>query len=311
MIIIEVINMPRKARQKSYNAIYHIMARSITEVDLYKDNEDKEVYLSYIKKYQKLYRFKVYAYCLMDNHVHIMIDANGSDISRVMHGINSSYVRYFNKKHKRHGHLFQDRFKSKMVLDNKYLCALSLYIHNNPIDIPKYKDSPEKYYFSSLAVYFGERKDPFGLIQDWFLMSFFGDTLRRARKKYSRLIFKYENKKVEEKINFKHEETEYRSGRNTLVRNFKPEDIIEFIASKLKISELNIHLKHRREYIEAKAIIVLLMRSLCNYRCTDICNVLGNISQVRVSELSSLGIKLMDNKKYKEIVEEFIECYSV
>ncbi len=303
--------MPRKARQKSDNAIFHIMARSISEVELFRDDEDKGVYLLFVKKYQKLYRFKVYAYCLMDNHVHIMLDANGSDISKIMHGINFSYARYFNKKHKRHGHLFQDRFKSKMVLDNKYLCALSLYIHNNPVDIPEYKENVENYYFSSLGVYLGLRKDPFELIEDWFLMSFFGETLRKSRKKYSRLIFKYSNKKIEEKFEFEQEETEYRSGRKILVRNFKPEDIIEFIASKLNISELKIHMKNRRELIEVKAIIVLLMRSLCNYNCNDICSVLGNISQVRVSELSSIGVKLIDNKKYKDIVEEFIESYSV
>lgn len=302
--------MPRKARQKSDDAIFHIMARSISEVDLFKDNEDKEVYLSLVKKYQKLYLFKVYAYCLMDNHVHIMIDANGSDISKVMHGINSSYVRYFNKKHKRHGHLFQDRFKSKMILNNRYLCALSLYIHNNPIDIPKYKDSPEKYIFSSLAVYLGIRKDPFDLIQEWYVMGLFGKNLKKARENYIRLIFKYSNKKIQEEIEFKHEETEYRSGRKILVRNFKPEEIIEFIATKLKISELKFHIKNRRELVEVKAIIVLLMRSLCNFKCKDICNILGNISQVRVSELSSIGIKLLDKKKYKDIVQEFIECYS-
>jgi len=303
--------MPRKARQKTDNAIFHIMARSISEVDLFKDDEDKKVYLYFVKKYQKLYLFRVYAYCLMDNHVHIMIDANGSDISKVMHGIDSSYVRYFNKKHKRHGHLFQDRFKSKMVSNERYLRALSLYIHNNPTDIQHYKDNPEKYYYSSLGVYLGLRKDAFGLIQCGFLMSFFGDKQKKARKNYAKLILKYNNKKVEEEIEFKNEETEYRSGRTTLIRNFKAEDIIEFIAEKLNIAEVKLYMKNRRELVEAKAMIVLLMRSLCNYKCTDICNVLGNISQVRVSELSSIGIKLIDNKKYKSIVEQFIECYSV
>jgi len=133
---------------------------------------------------------------------------------------------------------------------------------------------------------------------------------KKARKKYIGLVFKYNNENIEEKFEFEQEETEYRSGRKILVRNFRPEDIIEFIASKLNISELKFYIKNRRELVEAKAIIVLLMRSLCNYKCTDICSVLGNLSQVRVSELSNIGIKLMDNKKYKDIMEEFIKCYS-
>ncbi|EYE87421.1 hypothetical protein Q428_13335, partial [Fervidicella metallireducens AeB] len=107
--------MPRLARQKKEDAIFHVMARSISEVDLFKDDEDKLNYLALVKKYQKTYEFRVYGYCLMDNHLHLIIDANGADISRIMHSINFSYAQYFNHRHKRHGHLFQDRFKSKMV----------------------------------------------------------------------------------------------------------------------------------------------------------------------------------------------------
>lgn len=127
--------MPRIARIKSGTAIYHIMARSISEVKLFRSSDDKKKYMKLIKEYQKLYNFKIYAYCLMDNHLHLIIDANGADISKIMHCINFKYARYFNTVHKRHGHLFQDRFKSKIVLDNEYLIKLSAYIHNNPLDI--------------------------------------------------------------------------------------------------------------------------------------------------------------------------------
>ena len=92
--------MARKARLKSDDAIYHIMCKSISEVDLFKDDEDKEKYLSLVKKYKDLYHVKIYGYCLMDNHSHLLVDANGADISKVMHGINFSYAMYFNKKYK-------------------------------------------------------------------------------------------------------------------------------------------------------------------------------------------------------------------
>ena len=143
--------MARNARLKLADAIYHIMCKSISEVNLFRDCEDKEMYLSLIKKYKKLYNVKIYGYCLMDNHAHILADANGADISKVMHGINFSYARYFNKKYKREGHLFKDRFKSKIVDGERYLKTVSLYIHNNPTDISEFKDCPEKYAFSSLG----------------------------------------------------------------------------------------------------------------------------------------------------------------
>ena len=77
--------MPRMARVKTDDSIFHIMCKSISEVNLFKDDDDKKKYLSLIKKYKVLYNFKLYGYCLMNNHSHLMIDANGSDISIVMH----------------------------------------------------------------------------------------------------------------------------------------------------------------------------------------------------------------------------------
>ncbi|MCX7596800.1 MAG: transposase, partial [Fischerella sp.] len=71
--------MPRVAREKSFDSIYHIMVRSISEVNLYKDEKDKLKYIDYMKKAQDQFEFKLYAYCLMDNHAHFVIDANGAD----------------------------------------------------------------------------------------------------------------------------------------------------------------------------------------------------------------------------------------
>ncbi|MBU5270437.1 transposase, partial [Clostridium cochlearium] len=89
--------LPRVRRQKSEDAIYHVMVRSITEVPLFKKHEDKIRYLNKMREYQKQYGFKVYAYCLMTNHGHFIIDSNGADISKIMQGQNLSYAINFNK----------------------------------------------------------------------------------------------------------------------------------------------------------------------------------------------------------------------
>lgn len=300
--------MPRMARVKTGEAIYHIMARSISEVDLFKNEEDKSVYLAKIKKYQKLYKFRIYGYCLMDNHLHLLIDANGSDISRVMHSINFSYAQYFNRIHKRHGHLFQDRFKSKIIKDDKHLIAASAYIHNNPIDIPQYEFCPEKYKFSSLAIYMGLRNDPFELVEGGFIKGLFGLTQKAGRAKYIAFVYKCNDKKFKQEIEFEDEVTEYRSGRTILVRNYKPEDIIEFVAAKMNISKIALCMKGSRKLVHAKALVVVLMRSLCNFKCSTICDILGNITQMRISKLSSIGIELViQDKNYINLVEEFIK----
>jgi REP element-mobilizing transposase RayT len=286
------------------------MARSISEIPLFKDDDDKLKYLSLVKKYQKLYGFRVYGYCLMDSHVHMIIDANGSDISMVMHSINYSYAQYYNALHKRHGHLFQDRFKSKMVLNERYLLTLSAYVHNNPTDVKGYENCPEKYEFSSLSIYLGLRRDPYELVDDGFIMGMFGKDSKAAREKYIKLVYICSDEKIKEDIEFTNEGTEYRSERKILVRNLKVKEIIDFITSKTGVSDIKLRSKNSKKVIEAKALLVFMMRSLCNSKCSSICKVLGNITQGRVSMLSSFGINLIDDERYKGIVREFLNCYA-
>ena len=303
--------MARKARLKSADAIFHIICKSIKEVDLFRDAEDKEKYLSLIKKYKDIYNVKIYGYCLMDNHAHLLMDANGADISKVMHGVNFSYAMYFNKKYKREGHLFKDRFKSKIIDDEKYLKTVSLYIHNNPTDIGEFQDCPEKYAFSSLGIYIGKRRDHFNIVDYEFVMGFFGNDIKDARKNYYDLVFRCNEEKLREEIEFKDEKTEYKSERKIIIRDFKPEDIIEFVALRMGIPKAKIYMKHSRSLVKAKSLIVVLMRSLCNFKCSDICRTLGNVTQARVSRLSTIGIELIGTEEnYKNIIEDFIKCYA-
>jgi putative transposase len=303
--------MPRLARVKTLDSIFHIMCRSISEIDLFKTVNDKLQYIYYIRKYQKVYEYKVYGYCLMNNHLHMLIDANGADISLIMHSINFAYAQYFNGIHKRHGHLFQDRFKSKIIKNERYLFAVSAYIHNNPMDITEFKNCPEKYEFSSLPVYLGLRQDPYGLVSSSFVLSLFGNTPKAARRRYMKFVCISNNLKYNKEIEFENEITEYRSQRIILSRNHNINDVIDYIASSMNIQSIKLHIKNCRNTLEARALLVLLMRSVCNYKCSDICRNLGNITQARVSKLSSIGVCLIDtNEKYKNIIENFIRPQS-
>ena len=142
-------------------------------------------------------------------------------------------------------------------------------------------------------------------------MSLFGNNLKSARKNYYNLIFRCNEEKLKEEIEFEDEKTEYKSERKILVRNFKPEDVIEFIASKMNISKIHLHMKYSRKLVEAKALTVVLMRSLCNFKSSDISSILGNITQARISKLSTIGIELIGTEeKYENIIEDFIKCYA-
>lgn len=302
----EVSFLPRIARIKTNAAVYHIMSRSISELDLFKDDEDKNTYLSIIKHYQRLYIFKIYAYCLMDNHLHLIIDTNGSDISKIMHSINLKYVCYFNKKYKRHGHLFQDRFKSKIVYDDRYLIALSAYIHNNPSDLPEFSKQVHNFRYSSLGVYLGLRSDTYKIVDCKFILELIGDNITSARKHYINIVIKSNSILAPESEEFVSEKTEYRSERKLLARSFSYKEIVEFASKMLNVNSLSIHISNNRKLVNYRALIIFLLKGLCNLSCKDICCIIGNITQSRVSKLCSIGGEFIDNdEKYKELVYKF------
>jgi putative transposase len=303
--------MPRLARKKSNESIYHVMCRSISEIKLLKDEEDKLAYINLIKKYKRLHNFLIYSYCFMDNHLHLIVDSNGADISQIMHGINFSYARYFNQKYKRHGHLFQDRFKSKIIETDRYLVTASAYIHNNPTDIEGFGNCPEKYRFSSLAVYLGLTNDPFELVDPIFVLSLFANSPKQARESYYKFVFECSNNNTED-IEFENEGTLYANQRIILARNIEASKIIEFVSDNTNTPKAMFYAKHSRNSTAARALLVVLLKSSCNLNSPKICSVLGNITQANVSRLAGIGLNLIaTNEKFSLIFEKGLRISEV
>lgn len=299
--------MPRGEREKEDDAIYHVMVRSISEVALFKRDKDKDEYLSQMKYYQKIYDFKVYAYCIMTNHAHFIIDSNGADISSIMHSLNFKYAVTYNRIHKRHGHLFQDRFKSKIVNTNRYLHTLTAYIHNNPLKIKGYENRPEKYKYSSLKVYLGLDKDSTGLLDKEYMTKVLDPNKNKEKENYLKFVYMCDDERLKSETEFEDEKTEYRSEKKVLVRDFNPEGILMFIAEETGIKKVMMYIKNSRKTKISRALAALLMRSLCNCKVCDICKVLGNITESRVSKLCSIGVEIIStDEKYSGIMDKFI-----
>ncbi len=299
--------MPRKARVKSEEAVYHVMVRSISEIRMFEERDDKLKYIFFFKRGISTYKFKVLAYCIMDNHAHFIIDGCGADISRVMHNINFCYAMHYNKAHSRHGHLFQDRFKSKIVFDDRYLINLTAYIHNNPHDIEGYEDCPEKYEFSSLSTYLGMNvldNDP--LVSTSLIKSVMGKDLNSTRDAYRELVRNATDEEMKSEVEFKNEGTEYVSCRRIIYRNADPDKIINYICRRMNLRRENIHVKYSRETMEAKAIVMYLMRCLCNFTCRDMCGNIGAITQSTASKYCIKGRELLEQEKYRGLVDDFL-----
>jgi REP element-mobilizing transposase RayT/transposase-like protein len=124
--------MARKKRMESIG-FYHIINRGVERRKIYMDDEDHQVFLEIVQESAEVYHFEIYSYVLMDNHYHLLLKTSALNLSLLMRQINSRYSMYFNKKYRRVGPLWQGRFKSWYVYDEKYLKSLVKYIEFNPV----------------------------------------------------------------------------------------------------------------------------------------------------------------------------------
>lgn len=125
--------MPRTARKMSRSGIYHIMLRGVNRQTVFEDDKDREQFLKILKKYKDISKYDLYGYCLMDNHIHLLMRETEETISQAMKRISSSYVYWYNMKYERCGHLFQERFKSETVESRASFQRVLRYIHQNPL----------------------------------------------------------------------------------------------------------------------------------------------------------------------------------
>ena len=134
--------MARKAREQSGTGVYHVMLRGVNRQDIFEDDEDYRVFINILAGLDSrksddgrgvICTSEVFAYCLMPNHVHLLLMEKEWHLAEVIKLIASCYVFHFNKKYGRIGHLFQDRFKSEPCNNSDYFFTLIRYIHQNPL----------------------------------------------------------------------------------------------------------------------------------------------------------------------------------
>ena len=150
--------MPRLSRVKSNTGVYHIMLRGINQQLIFEDDEDNEKFLEILGFCKTLSGFELYSYCLMGNHIHILLKTINEDLDLIFKRIGARYVYWYNRKYKRTGHLFQDRFRSEPVCDDTYFLTVLRYIHQNPMKAKLCKN-PDDYKWSSYNEYINNSYD--------------------------------------------------------------------------------------------------------------------------------------------------------
>lgn len=176
--------MARPPRIEFPGAFYHIIVRGNQRQDIFLDDQDRSEYLTRIQRYRKERGFILYAYVLMTNHVHLLIETPLTPISRIMQLISLTYTQYFNRKYNKVGHLFQGRYKSLLCDRDEYLLSLVRYIHLNPVRADVVK-GPGEYGWSSHNDYLRGKSD---IVQPDRVLRLFSERVSRARKLYEEFV---------------------------------------------------------------------------------------------------------------------------
>ncbi len=190
--------MPRQARLDIPGALHHIMVRGINKADIFEDDEDKARFLERLGQNVAEGKCTVYAWVLMSNHVHILFKSGKEGISSVMRRLLTWYAQYYNRRHHRTGHLFENRYKSVLCEEDNYLLALVRYIHLNPLraKIVRNMDELDSYPWSGHRDIVVISKKPW--MDTDYVLSQFGSTRRKGLLAY-RGFMREENGQVETK----------------------------------------------------------------------------------------------------------------
>jgi putative transposase len=176
----------RPLRIEYDGAVYHVTSRGNEKKAIFRDEEDRELFLNILKDVNVRFNWLCHAYCLMNNHYHLVIETPDGNLSKGMRQLNGMYTQTFNKRHKRVGHVFQGRYTAIIIQKESHLLEVCRYVVLNPVRAKAAK-SPEEWRWSSYRATAGAQKPHFCLTTDWVLGQF-GSKKGSARKKYRQFV---------------------------------------------------------------------------------------------------------------------------
>ncbi|MBI2472131.1 MAG: transposase [Planctomycetes bacterium] len=309
--------MARPLRIEYSGAYYHVINRGNAGENIFIDERDKEKFLEYLAKGVERFTTRIHTYCLMSNHYHLLLETPQANLSVAIQWLNVSYSVYFNKRHRRKGHLFQGRFKAVLLDANEYLILLSRYIHLNPVRA-KMVTHPLEYSWSSYPVFTGKRRKPEWLITETIL-SYFGKEKKEATMNYKSYVEKVNMETLENPdknmlggfilggagfvdwvkdkfLSKKNKEKEIPQ-----LKKLKPKvaltTIIQSVCDEFRCSEDQIKIKGRKDN-KARAIAMYLARDLSGMSCKDMGIFFDGISGAAITmKYNQIKTELMRNKK--------------
>jgi len=236
------------------------MLRGNERKDIFIDKQDKGKFIKIVFKKKADKAFKLYAYCIMNNYLHLVIREQKEPISQIIKKIATSYAYYFNNKYKRVGHLFQDGYKSETIEDEHYLLSVIRYVHNNPekAEITK----KEKYKWSSYSNYIDILNHHREIPEIKEILEIFSLDTKKALKEFIHYSNKYEEKNFLEM-------------KETVKSEINEENVNEYINGYLKSRNLKKEDLKRREHTKQKEDLIQRLKKRSNLSKRKIAILIG------------------------------------
>ena len=295
------MNMARKPRIHYPGALYHVMVRGNNGENVLSEEVHKNKYLNIIASYKEKIGFMLYAYCIMDNHAHLLIEVRDVPLSQIMKRIQQVYTQWFNRKYNRTGHVFQQRYKALLCDKDNYLLQLIGYIHNNPVKA-NLKDGIE-YKWSSHLYYIGKKSN---IVDTSYILKILSENKNKAIKQYLQFMNQEDRKIV-------YVNTDEFQPSNLIVKNEKKErknininEIIEAVCVNENVTVIDITKKTKVQKIsDIRKAIVLLSEKYCDVSNKLLSQKL-NVSPSMISKIrsgDSKGTAYVEEaiKRWKEI----------
>jgi putative transposase len=306
--------MARPYRLQGENCLYHITSRGDNKKSIFISDYDYQKFLDYLLNAKTKYNFYLYAYALMNNHYHLLIETALPNLSRIMHYVNSAYTTYYNIKRHKCGHLFQGRYKSILIDKDSYLLELTRYIHLNPVRA-KIVHMPEEFKHSSYGCYVKISEDKYidqkqiseviSMSSDQYrnyVMDGIGKEGNPFKDIYAGFILG-KTSFIKEKLRLLKERVikEDFSHKNDLKGQVEAQKILDLISRKYKI-DMREPFKMKRFRLREKQIAIYLLKRYSNLNNEEIGKIFG-ISYSAASKAACGLEKAMqeDSRLRKEI----------
>ncbi len=283
--------MARPLRIEYPGAYYHVMNRGLSRRHIFIENQDRKGFLDLIGDLSRLWKVEVYAYCLMDTHVHLLLGTPLGGLSRAMRHLDGIYTQRFNRAHRRDGPLFRGRYKAILIDAEDYFLSVARYIHQNPVKAGLVSNM-DHYRWSSHQGYVDRKKGPDWLNTETLLSRFsrgrmgLGEYQEYMHAPLEKEIAEYYSKQyykpvlggkefvewVMEKVGAKVEEEKPESR-----RVFRPEleEIVEATATYYGKTMGELKKRRRGHENEARGMAMYLGRRLGGYKLTEIGRAMG------------------------------------